>query len=123
MSVSAYRLPQYRALLARYSRSGKTPLEPGASFADSNAEAKLNGAPRDPMDHIAYMTKNLFRFKTWPSPGSVIGLNPLGYDSAASGTVVVSQHCKTRTYTTDNARAFWARPAGMRGSEAVRGFT
>jgi hypothetical protein len=95
-------LEQARALLA----AGDT--------VHVNPEANTNGTPRDPTEHLAYMSKNLFRFKTWLDPRTTLELYPCGYDSSAVGSVQISQDGKSRCYITDNSAVFWAQPEARR---------
>ena len=79
-----------------------------------NPEANTNGERRDPTDHLAYMSKNLFRFRRWLDPRTTIELYPCGYDSSAVGAVQVSQDGQSRCYVTDDPAVFWARPEARR---------
>ncbi len=89
-----------RALLAR----GDTVL--------LNSEANLNGEPRDPTEHLAYMSKNLFRFQMWPSPGQTLVLNPRGYGTAGPDSAGRADPAVGAPVVTDNAALFWSRPKG-----------
>jgi hypothetical protein len=74
-----------------------------------NPGADLNGSPRDPLAHLAYMSKNLFCFKTWLADRTPIYLNPAGYDSIAAAPGPRELDAGSRT--TDNPAVFWAGPA------------
>jgi hypothetical protein len=96
-------LAEARALLAR----GDTVLV--------SPDANCNGERRDPTEHLAYMSKNLFRFKAWPDGRRAMMLNPSGYEAAPDsgeigrGTPIV----------TDDPVVFWAPPGG--GQRAAPG--
>jgi len=79
-----------------------------------NPEANTNGERRDPTDHLAYMSKNLFRFKAWLDSRTTIWLSPAGYDSLASDSLLVSEDGKTRSYHVDDPELFWAGPERAR---------
>jgi hypothetical protein len=91
-------LQQARALLAE----GDTVLV--------NRGANVNGEPRDPMDHLAYMSKNLFRFKTWPDLRTIIYLNPCGYDSTGVVPGQATDEGERRCVVTEDPAVFWAAP-------------
>jgi hypothetical protein len=96
-------LQQARALLAE----GDTVLV--------NRGANVNGEPRDPMDHLAYMSKNLFRFKAWPDLRTTIYLNPCGYDSTGAVPGQATNEGEGRCFVTENPEVFWAAPGVDQG--------
>jgi transglutaminase-like putative cysteine protease len=75
-----------------------------------NPEANLNGEARDRVDHLAYMSKNLFRFKAWLDSGAAICLNPCGYDSTGPVPGKFTEDGNSRSLSTDNPDVFWATP-------------
>jgi hypothetical protein len=95
-------LQHARALLAR----GDTVLV--------NPGANVNGEPRDPMDHLAYMSKNLFRFKAWPDLRTTLYLQPSGYDSTGAVQGQVADEAGRRCFVTDDPDVFWAAPGADR---------
>jgi hypothetical protein len=80
-----------------------------------NPGANVNGEHRNAVDHLAYMSKNLFRFKAWPDSGTVIYLNPIGYDSSEKVPGKFTDDGQPRRILTDNPDEFWSPPRECRG--------
>jgi len=77
-----------------------------------NPEANLNGERRDPAEHLAYMSKNLFRFKMWPGFRRTLILNPCDYEEAAPDSSDRSTAALGAPIVTDDPALFWALPSG-----------
>jgi hypothetical protein len=76
-----------------------------------NPEANMSGEPREEIEHLAYMGKNLFRFRTWLASGAPLDLVPLGYSAGTAEPRAGWNHGDAAQVTSD-AAAFWVRPAG-----------
>jgi len=72
-----------------------------------NREANTNGQRREAPDHLAYMSKNVFRFRTWLADGAALELVPCDYDTSDAGAVHAGG---TRRNITRNPAVFWAAP-------------
>ncbi len=79
-----------------------------------DAGANVNGERRDPTDHLAYMSKNLFRFKTWLDERTAIFLSPAGFDSVRTVAAQKWIDRNRRVLVTDDPAVFWAPPRSAR---------
>jgi len=80
-------------------------------------EANCNGERRDATEHLAYMSKNLFRFKSWPDGRRALMLNPSGYEAASDS----SEIARGALVVTDDPTVFWAPPRDRRRPSATTG--
>ncbi|HVP39154.1 MAG TPA: transglutaminase domain-containing protein [Candidatus Saccharimonadales bacterium] len=80
-----------------------------------NPGANVNGDRRDPAEHLAYMSKNLFRFKAWLASGKAICLNPSGFAPSDSAAAESPSGAREAKISTDNPALFWAPPKGRGG--------
>ncbi|MDY0111161.1 MAG: transglutaminase-like domain-containing protein [Candidatus Krumholzibacteria bacterium] len=78
-----------------------------------NADAGRNGEPREGMEHLAYMAKNLFRFQAWIDGRTAVHLTPLGYEETVGG-LPTSGPAGTTTNVTHDPLWFWPVADGGR---------
>ncbi len=69
-------------------------------------DADINGAPRSALEHLAYMSKNLFRFQTSLADGRRLALEPVGYDTTVVDTTTIARNL----VVTHDPEVFWRIP-------------